>query len=174
MLWTLATICFVLWVLGLAGVYAIGTWIWLLFAIWVISLIAQIASGRGRGNPTVQQRMWNAHLFTTKHSRSKHGFGCVVFVSNSQYTASLVTLSLRRRPATLTLPRLGGARVFPHGNPEHHMKNCAVLQPSTELLLPSISERKCICVETGSCFLDFAIYGLRFFGCANVGLRSEF
>jgi hypothetical protein len=57
MLWTLAVIFFVLWVLGVVGVYAIGTWIWLFFAIWVISLVAQIASGRGRANPTVQQRM---------------------------------------------------------------------------------------------------------------------
>ena len=57
MLWTLAVIFFVLWVLGLVGVYTIGAWIWLFFAIWVTSLIVQLATGRGRVNPTVQQRM---------------------------------------------------------------------------------------------------------------------
>ncbi len=57
MLWTLAVIFFVLWILGLVGVYAIGAWIWLFFAIWIISLIAQLSSGRGRGTSTVQQKM---------------------------------------------------------------------------------------------------------------------
>jgi hypothetical protein len=58
MLWTLAVIFFVLWILGLVGVYAIGAWIWLFFAIWIISLIAQLSSGRGRGTPPpVQQKM---------------------------------------------------------------------------------------------------------------------
>ena len=57
MLWTLAVIFFVLWILGLVGVYGVGAWIWLFFAIWIISLIAQLASGRGRGTSTVQQKM---------------------------------------------------------------------------------------------------------------------
>lgn len=46
MLWTVAVIFFILWVLGLVHVVAIGAWIWLFFVIWVISLIAQLASGR--------------------------------------------------------------------------------------------------------------------------------
>lgn len=57
MLWTLAVVFFVLWVLGLIGVFAIGAWIWLFFAIWIISLIAQLAGGRGRTTPTVQPRV---------------------------------------------------------------------------------------------------------------------
>lgn len=50
MLWTLAVA--VLWILGLVGVYGIGAWIWLFFAIWIISLIAQLASGHGHGTAT--------------------------------------------------------------------------------------------------------------------------
>jgi hypothetical protein len=57
MLWTLAGIFFVLWILGLVGVYAIGAWVWLFFAIWIISLIAQLSSGHGRGTTTIQQKM---------------------------------------------------------------------------------------------------------------------
>jgi hypothetical protein len=57
MLWTLAVIFFILWVLGLVGAYSIGAWIWLFCAIWIISLIAQFA-GAGRRRPTnVPQRM---------------------------------------------------------------------------------------------------------------------
>lgn len=55
MLWTLAIIFFVLWVLGMVGVYSIGAWIWLLCAIWIISLVAQLATGRSRGTPTAQK-----------------------------------------------------------------------------------------------------------------------
>ena len=55
MLWTLAIIFFVLWVLGLVHMYAIGAWIWLFFAIWVISLIAQLAVGGRRNTPTPQK-----------------------------------------------------------------------------------------------------------------------
>ncbi len=46
MLWTIAVIFFILWVLGLIHVFAIGAWIWLFFVIWVVSLIARLASGR--------------------------------------------------------------------------------------------------------------------------------
>lgn len=57
MLWTLAVIFFILWILGFAGTYSIGAWIWLFFAIWIISLIAQFA-GAGRRRPTnAPQRM---------------------------------------------------------------------------------------------------------------------
>ncbi len=56
MLWTLAVIFFILWVLGLAHVFAIGAWIWLFFAIWVILLIAQLATSRLR-TPGTPQKM---------------------------------------------------------------------------------------------------------------------
>jgi hypothetical protein len=51
MLWTLAVIFFILWVLGLVHVFAIGAWIWLFFVIWVICLIARLASGRRAAPP---------------------------------------------------------------------------------------------------------------------------
>jgi hypothetical protein len=52
MLWTLAVIFFILWILGLVKVFAIGAWLWLFFAIWVISLIVQVAMrGGGRVTP---------------------------------------------------------------------------------------------------------------------------
>ncbi len=56
MLWTLAVIFFILWILGMVHVYAIGAWIWLFLAIWVISLVAQLAMRGGRKSlppPTV-------------------------------------------------------------------------------------------------------------------------
>ncbi|MFZ0706879.1 MAG: lmo0937 family membrane protein [Candidatus Korobacteraceae bacterium] len=46
MLWTLAVIFFILWVLGLVHVFAIGPWMWLFLVIAAICLIAQVASGR--------------------------------------------------------------------------------------------------------------------------------
>ena len=46
MLWTLAVIFFILWVLGLVHVFAIGAWIWLFFVIWVVSVIVRLVSGR--------------------------------------------------------------------------------------------------------------------------------
>ena len=57
MLWTLAVIFFLLWILGLVAVYAIGAWIWLFCAMWIILLIAQFAGGRNRTTPTVQKMM---------------------------------------------------------------------------------------------------------------------
>jgi len=52
MLWTLAVIFFILWILGLAKLFAIGAWLWLFFVIWVVSLIVQLATrGRGRTLP---------------------------------------------------------------------------------------------------------------------------
>ena len=56
MLWTLAVIFFILWILGLVGVYAIGAWIWLFFAIWIISLIAQFAGGGRRRTTNLPQQ----------------------------------------------------------------------------------------------------------------------
>lgn len=57
MLWTLAVIFFILWIVGLAGAYAIGAWIWLFFAIWIISLIAQLAGAGRRRTTTSPQHM---------------------------------------------------------------------------------------------------------------------
>jgi hypothetical protein len=57
MLWTLAVIFFILWIVGLAGAYAIGAWIWLFFAIWIISLIAQLAGAGRRRTPNAPQHM---------------------------------------------------------------------------------------------------------------------
>jgi len=51
MLWTLAVIFFVLWVLGLVHVFAIGAWMWLFLVIAAICLIAQVASGRRAAPP---------------------------------------------------------------------------------------------------------------------------
>ncbi len=51
MLWVLFAIFLILWILGLLGVYAIGAWLWLFFAIWVIALFAQLI-WRGRRGPT--------------------------------------------------------------------------------------------------------------------------
>jgi hypothetical protein len=46
MLWFIFAVFFILWIIGLAGVYSIGGWIWLFFAIWVAALIAQFSMGR--------------------------------------------------------------------------------------------------------------------------------
>lgn len=51
MLWTIAVIFFILWVLGLVHVFSIGAWLWLFLAIWVVSVVAQLATGRRRGVP---------------------------------------------------------------------------------------------------------------------------
>jgi len=47
MLWTIFVVFLVLWILGLAKVFAIGAWIWLFLVIWIVSLLAQLARGRG-------------------------------------------------------------------------------------------------------------------------------
>ena len=43
MLWAIAVIFFVLWILGLASVYTIGAWVWLFCLIWIVALIARVA-----------------------------------------------------------------------------------------------------------------------------------
>ena len=48
MLWLFFVIFFILWVLGLAGAFTIGAWVWVFFAIWIILLIAQITTARRR------------------------------------------------------------------------------------------------------------------------------
>jgi hypothetical protein len=51
MLWAIAVIFFILWILGLASVYAIGGWIWVFFAIWILALIGQMAGRNRRSAP---------------------------------------------------------------------------------------------------------------------------
>jgi hypothetical protein len=51
MLWAIAVIFFVLWILGLASAFAIGGWIWVFFAIWILALIGQMASRNRRSAP---------------------------------------------------------------------------------------------------------------------------
>lgn len=46
MLWTIFVILLIAWLLGLVGVYQIGSFVWLLFVAAVIALIIQLATGR--------------------------------------------------------------------------------------------------------------------------------
>ncbi len=46
MLWFLVVAFLILWILGLANVYAIGAWLWLFLVLAVIALIVQLATGR--------------------------------------------------------------------------------------------------------------------------------
>ena len=46
MLWFVFLVLLVLWMLGLAGTYQIGAWLWLLLVAAVIVLIVQLATGR--------------------------------------------------------------------------------------------------------------------------------
>jgi hypothetical protein len=45
-LWTIFVILLIAWMLGLVGVYQIGSLIWLLLVAAVIVLILQLATGR--------------------------------------------------------------------------------------------------------------------------------
>jgi hypothetical protein len=45
-LWTIFVILLIAWMLGLVGVYQIGSLIWLLLVAAVVVLILQLASGR--------------------------------------------------------------------------------------------------------------------------------
>lgn len=49
MLWILVVAFFVLWILGLASVYASITLTWFFFALFVILVIFQLFAGRRRG-----------------------------------------------------------------------------------------------------------------------------
>jgi hypothetical protein len=51
MLWMVAVIFFILWILGLASAFAIGGWIWVIFAVWILALIGQMASRNRRSAP---------------------------------------------------------------------------------------------------------------------------
>ncbi len=51
MLWTLAVVFFILWVLGLLHVYSIGAWVWLFFVVWIVCLVARLAGGRSPAPP---------------------------------------------------------------------------------------------------------------------------
>lgn len=46
MLWLLFGVFLILWILGLLGVYSIGGWLWLFFAVWVVALFAQLLLAR--------------------------------------------------------------------------------------------------------------------------------
>ena len=49
MLWTIAVILLVLWVLGLVSSYTIGGFIHVLLVVAVIMVLINLISGRGRG-----------------------------------------------------------------------------------------------------------------------------
>jgi hypothetical protein len=46
MLWTITIILFILWLLGVVGVYTIGAWIHILLVLAIIVLIFNLLSGR--------------------------------------------------------------------------------------------------------------------------------
>ncbi len=46
MLWLVFIVLLVLWMLGLAGAYQIGAWLWLLLVAAIIVLVVQLATGR--------------------------------------------------------------------------------------------------------------------------------
>ena len=46
MLWTITVILLILWLLGVVGVYTIGSWIHLLLILAVISIIFNLLAGR--------------------------------------------------------------------------------------------------------------------------------
>jgi Family of unknown function (DUF5670) len=46
MLWFIFVVLLVLWMLGLAGTYQIGAWLWLLLVAAVIVLVVQLVTGR--------------------------------------------------------------------------------------------------------------------------------
>jgi hypothetical protein len=46
MLWTITVILLILWLLGVVGVYTIGSWIHLLLILAIISIIFNLIAGR--------------------------------------------------------------------------------------------------------------------------------
>jgi hypothetical protein len=46
MLWTITVILLVLWLLGVVGVYTVGSWIHILLVLAIISIIFNLMSGR--------------------------------------------------------------------------------------------------------------------------------
>ncbi len=46
MLWTIFVILLIAWLLGLVGVYQIGSLIWILFVAAIVALVIQLATGR--------------------------------------------------------------------------------------------------------------------------------
>jgi hypothetical protein len=46
LLWTIFVILLIAWLLGLVGVYQIGSLVWLLFVAAIIALVVQLVSGR--------------------------------------------------------------------------------------------------------------------------------
>jgi hypothetical protein len=56
MLWILVAIFFVLWILGLASVYASIALTWVFFALFIIFLVWQFIAGRRHG-PSVERKV---------------------------------------------------------------------------------------------------------------------
>jgi hypothetical protein len=56
MLWILVAIFFILWILGLASVYASIALTWIFFALFVIFLISQLVAGR-RSHSSVERKV---------------------------------------------------------------------------------------------------------------------
>jgi hypothetical protein len=46
MLWTITVILLILWLLGIVGVYTVGSWIHILLVLAIISIIFNLMSGR--------------------------------------------------------------------------------------------------------------------------------
>jgi len=46
MLWTITLVLLVLWLLGITGAYAIGTWVHILLVLAIISVLFNATSGR--------------------------------------------------------------------------------------------------------------------------------
>jgi len=46
MLWTITVVLLVLWLLGIVGVYTVGSWIHILLVLAIISIIFNLMSGR--------------------------------------------------------------------------------------------------------------------------------
>jgi hypothetical protein len=46
MLWTLFVILLIAWILGLVGVYQVGSILWLLFVAAIVVLLIQLITGR--------------------------------------------------------------------------------------------------------------------------------
>ncbi|HET9743614.1 MAG TPA: hypothetical protein VFQ00_12750 [Terriglobales bacterium] len=53
MLWIPVVVFFILWILGLAGVYTIGGWDWVFFVAWIVFLIVQVAAQRNAAKKTL-------------------------------------------------------------------------------------------------------------------------
>jgi hypothetical protein len=46
MLWTITVVLVVLWLLGIVGVYTVGSWIHILLVLAIISIVFNLLAGR--------------------------------------------------------------------------------------------------------------------------------